>query len=46
MQRDSAQDAFMSQEVQQLDAKPQAEVNIALYRNVVVIFFRFDNLIS
>lgn len=41
MKRNSAQDAFMSQEVQQLDAKPQAEVN----RNIV-IFFRFDNLIS
>lgn len=46
MQRNSAQDGFMSQEVQQLDAKPQTEVNIALYRNIVVIFFRFDNLIS
>lgn len=45
MQRNSAQDGFMSQEVQQLDAKPQTEVNIALYRNIV-IFFRFDNLIS
>lgn len=46
MQRNSAQDGFLSQEVQQLDAKPQAEVNIALFRNIVVIFFRFDNLIS
>lgn len=41
MQRNSAQGGFMSLEVQQLDTKPQAQVNITLFRNIVI----FLNLI-
>lgn len=35
----------MSLEVQQLDTKPQAQVNITLFRNIV-IFLIFDNLLN
>uniref|UniRef100_K1PYY4 Uncharacterized protein n=1 Tax=Magallana gigas TaxID=29159 RepID=K1PYY4_MAGGI len=38
MQRNSAQDAFMSQEVQQLDAKPQAERKLPLIKDADDIY--------